>query len=292
MTTAASQPVATGPAGWLSAAVARLAAAGITAARYEAELLAAHVLGVPRGRLLLAGPPSPTAERELSGLIARRATRIPLQYLIGAAFLDLELVVGPGVFVPRPETELLADWGLAALTPADTTVVDLCSGSGALAAAVAAAQPRLEVYAVERSPDALAYLRRNVSALGVTVVAADIADAGLLPELAGRVDLVLANPPYVPSGVPVAPEVLFDPADAVFAGPDGLALMPAVLATARRLLRPGGELAVEHDDTHGQSVPELFVRNGFERVEDHPDLADRPRFTTGSLPAVGGQRRA
>lgn len=266
----------------LGPATARLVAAGVESARYEAELLAAHVLGVSRAGLLVAGEPAAAQQQRFDDLVARRAERIPLQYLIGAPFLDLDLAVGPGVFVPRPETELLADWALGHLGPADTTVVDLCSGSGALAAAVAAHRPDLTVYAVERSPAALAYLRPNVAPYAVRVVAGDIEDPTLLTGLTGAADLVLCNPPYVPDTVEVGPEVRCDPAEAVFAGPDGLALMPAVLACAHRLLRPGGRVAVEHDDSHGESVPRLLRGKGFIEVRDHADLAGRPRFTTGS----------
>ncbi|MFI7434642.1 peptide chain release factor N(5)-glutamine methyltransferase [Micromonospora haikouensis] len=266
-----------------------LAAAGIDAPRAEAELLAAHVLGVPRGRLALADGLTPDQLDRYDALVARRADREPLQHLTGsAAFRHLELAVGPGVFVPRPETELLAGWGVDQARAGSALVVDLCSGSGAIALAVAQEAPAARVVAVERSPAALAWLRRNAAdraAAGdrpVEVVAADVTDPGLLGDLEGRVDVLLCNPPYVPRAVEVPPEVAaYDPDEAVFGGADGLDVIRPVLARAARLLRPGGVLGVEHDDTHGAAVPALLVADGrYEAVEEHRDLAGRPRFAT------------
>jgi release factor glutamine methyltransferase len=276
-----------------------LAAAGIEAPRAEAELLVAHVLGVPRGRLALADGLTPEQLDRYDTLVARRAAREPLQHLTGrAAFRHLELAVGPGVFVPRPETELLAGWGIdrarqmvAALAndrAAGPLVVDLCSGSGAIALSVAQEVPATRVVAVERSPAALEWLRRNAAeriAAGdrpVAVVAADVTDPHLLAELTGRVDVLLCNPPYVPRAVTVPPEVAaHDPDEAVFGGADGLAVIRPVLAQAARLLRPGGVLGIEHDDTHGTAVPALLAADGrYEAVAEHRDLAGRPRFAT------------
>ncbi|MGY3516810.1 peptide chain release factor N(5)-glutamine methyltransferase [Micromonospora sp. PTRAS2] len=266
-----------------------LAAAGIDAPRVEAELLAVHVLGVPRGRLALADGLTPDQLDRYDALVARRADREPLQHLTGsAAFRHLELAVGPGVFVPRPETELLAGWGVDQARAGGPLVVDLCSGSGAIALAVAQEAPAARVVAVERSPAALAWLRRNAAdraAAGdrpVEVVAADVTDPGLLSDLEGRVDVLLCNPPYVPRAVEVPPEVAaHDPDEAVFGGADGLDVIRPVLARAARLLRPGGVLGVEHDDTHGAAVPALLVADGrYEAVEEHRDLAGRPRFAT------------
>ncbi|WP_343449027.1 peptide chain release factor N(5)-glutamine methyltransferase [Micromonospora oryzae] len=266
-----------------------LAAAGIDAPRVEAELLAAHVLGVPRGRLALADGLTTDQLDRYDALVARRAAREPLQHLTGsAAFRHLELAVGPGVFVPRPETELLAGWGVDQARAGSPLVVDLCSGSGAIALAVAQEAPAARVVAVERSPAALAWLRRNAAdraAAGdrpVEVVAADVTDPGLLGDLEGRVDVLLCNPPYVPRAVEVPPEVAaHDPDEAVFGGADGLDVIRPVLARAARLLRPGGVLGVEHDDTHGAAVPELLAADGrYEAVEEHRDLAGRPRFAT------------
>jgi release factor glutamine methyltransferase len=257
--------------------------AGIDSARVDAELLAEHAFGVPRARLALVEP-SPAQLELLSRLVAARSTRVPVQHLTGRApFRYLELAVGPGVFVPRPETELLVDWGLAALAglPA-AVVVDLASGSGAIALAVATECPEAAVYAVERSPAALTWLRRNAAGVPVSVVEGDVTDPATLSDLDGRVDLVLCNPPYVPDGTPVDPEVsLHDPAEAVFGGPGGLDVIRPVIARAAALLRPGGAVGIEHDDSHGAAVPDLLRACGaFEAVEEHTDLAGRPRFAT------------
>lgn len=268
-------------------AAATLAAAGVDSARHDAELLAAHVAGVPRGRLLLASWDA-AAAGTYRALVARRAAREPLQHLLGTAVLGrVEVVVGPGVFVPRPETELLVEWGLAQVRDvASPLVVDLCTGSGAIALAVAVARPDARVHAVETDPGALSWARRNVKRLDVDVDlhAVDVRAADLLPDLDGHVDLVLCNPPYVPDGTPVPPEVHRDPPEAVFGGPDGLAVVPAVVVAAARLLRPGGAVGIEHDDSHGDAVPALLTAHGFVGVEAHRDLAGRPRFATARRP--------
>jgi release factor glutamine methyltransferase len=239
-------------------------------------LLAAHVLATPRGRLLVIDEITPERAEEFTRLVERRARREPLQHLTGTApFFGLELAVGPGVFIPRPETELLAQWAIGALAGAPhPSVVDLCSGSGALALAIAAHHPNATVCAVESSPAALEWLRRNTSGSRVEVIEGDIREV----PIPGPADLVVANPPYVPSAHRVPPEIAFDPQQAVFGGQDGLDLIPAVIARAASLLRPGGRLGVEHDDSH--DLRDLFTPN-FEHVERHLDLAGRPRFTTG-----------
>jgi release factor glutamine methyltransferase len=274
----------------LAAATAQLAAAGVAAPRADAEQLLAYCLRVPRTRLAGAGRVErPTADC-FAALVARRAAREPLQHLTGSVgFRYIDVAVGPGVFVPRPESELLVDAILPVLSEADApVVVDLCSGSGALALAVALEVPAASVYAVERSPSALPWLRRNCAGTQVEVVAADIADPLLLDPLSGRVDAVLANPPYVPDGQPVAPEVRHDPDEGLFAGADGLAVIPQVIGTAGRLLRPGGVLAVEHDETQGAAVPALLRAGGWWRdVADHDDLTGRPRFATAVRTAAG-----
>jgi release factor glutamine methyltransferase len=270
----------------LAEAERTLTDAGVASPRFDAESLAAHILGVARGRLLQHPRIDPPAAEALRALVARRAAREPLQHLLGTAVLGpVEVAVGPGVFTPRPETELLLEWGLTALKDvASPLVVDLCTGSGALALAVAAVRPDAVVHAVEADPDALAWARRNVDAHGGRVVlhAADVRAQQLLSDHAGRVDLVVCNPPYVPDVTPVPPEVRAgDPAVAVFAGPDGLAVIPAVVARATLLLRPGGAFAVEHDDTHVDAVPALLrARPELVDVMEHADLNGRPRFAT------------
>jgi release factor glutamine methyltransferase len=257
-------------------------------ARVDAEILAAHVLGVPRGRLALIDGFTDRQLAEFDALVARRAGGEPVQHLVGSAgFRHLELAVGAGVFVPRPETELLAGWGITLITPG-TTVVDLCGGSGAIALAVANEVPGARVYAVERSPAALAWLRRNAEARAaagdtpIQVVAGDATDPAVLAGLDGTVDAVLCNPPYVPAAAPVPADVAdHDPEEAVFAGADGLAVIRPVAARAAALLRPGGVFGIEHDDSHGTVVPALLRATGcFQDIEDHRDLAGRPRYAT------------
>ncbi|MFC3739759.1 peptide chain release factor N(5)-glutamine methyltransferase [Paractinoplanes deccanensis] len=267
----------------IAAAVADLSAAGVASPRVDAEILAAHVLEIPRGRLLLVDSVRPDELRRLRALVAERARRVPLQHLLGtAAFRHLELAVGDGVFVPRPETELLAGWGIEHTAPG-ATVVDLCSGTGAIALSVADESAAGRVVAVERSPVALGYLRRNAAGFpAVEVVQGDVTDPSLLSGLRGAVDVLLCNPPYVPEGTPVPPEVAdHDPAEAVFGGADGLTVIRPVVQRAAELLRPGGVVGIEHDDVHGAALPELLRADGrFTEVTAHPDLTGRPRYAT------------
>jgi release factor glutamine methyltransferase len=266
----------------LADATARLLDAGVESARVDAELLLAHCLGVERSRLSTVDGVDEAVRRDFVALVERRAAREPLQHICGSApFRYLDVAVGPGVFVPRPETELLVDAVLPALAAVTAPiVVDLCAGSGALALSIAREVPGATVYAVELLPDALAWLERNAGT-EIAVVAGDLTDPTLLVQLNGRVDVVVSNPPYVPLGTDVEPEVRADPAQAVFAGADGLALMPVVIARAAALLRPGGALAVEHDATHGESVPHLLrSADAWRDVADHRDLAGTPRYAT------------
>lgn len=261
----------------LRAAVTRLTAAGVGTPRVDAELLLASCLGVERSRLSTVDAPVPAG---FEGAVERRARREPLQHIVGRAyFRHLELAVGPGVFVPRPETELLVDAVVPALGEAPV-VVDLCAGTGALALSIAHEVPDARVIAVERSGAARAWLRKNAASTRVTAVPGDVRDLSLLADRHGRVDAVVSNPPYVPLGTAVEPEVSADPPEAVFAGGTGLALIPDVIARAQALLRPGGVLAVEHDDTHGEAVPALLREAGWRDVADHRDLAGRPRYAS------------
>ncbi len=266
----------------LAAAQGRLRAAGVASARVDAELLLAHCVGVGRTRLLLVPDVELTQALRFDQLVARRAAREPLQHLTGSApFRYLDLAVGPGVFVPRPETELLVDAVLPIVRANDDAiVVDLCAGSGALGIAIAGEAEGTSVYAVELSVDALPWLRNNASG-SVAVVEGDVRDDSVLASLNGQVTAVVCNPPYVPDGTAVETEVRRDPAVAVFGGPDGMDLMDAVVRAAARLLRPRGVVAIEHDDTHGKSVPALLARDRrFADIEDHRDLNRRPRYTT------------
>ncbi|GAA1667877.1 peptide chain release factor N(5)-glutamine methyltransferase [Glycomyces endophyticus] len=267
----------------VAAAASRLAAADVDSPRVDAELLAAHVSGLKRAQLLIADGPDPARRAEFDALVERRATREPLQHLTGsAAFRYGELAVGPGVFVPRPETELLVDWALTRL-PRGGTVIDACSGSGAVAYSIATERPDARVWAVEVDPDAFEWLESNLDGTGAVPVLADAVVAGTLAELDGQVDLVTANPPYVPFEIEVAPEVDFDPGGAVYAAEAGLAVIQPLALRAAKWLRPGGWFGFEHDDTHGTVAPEILRVSGFTDAEDHDDLAGRPRFATGRL---------
>ncbi|RKT57285.1 peptide chain release factor N(5)-glutamine methyltransferase [Saccharothrix australiensis] len=265
-----------------------LAAAGVASPRVDAELLAAHVLGVERSRLPLIPLVDPPVVEALHGLVRKRMARVPLQHLTGWAHLGgVDLDVGPGVFVPRPETELLLEWALSTVGP-DPVVVDLCTGSGALALAVAHRLPGAVVHAVERDPVALSWARRNADARTtagdrpIHLHAGDVTHPDVLSDLDGTVDLVLCNPPYVPDDTPVPPEVAdHDPRAAVFGGPDGLDVIRHVVTLAARLLKPGGHVGIEHDDTHAEAVPALLsARRVLTDVQDHADLAGRPRYAT------------
>ncbi|WP_026424440.1 peptide chain release factor N(5)-glutamine methyltransferase [Actinokineospora inagensis] len=267
-----------------------LTAAGVDSPRVDAELLAAHVVGVERGRLPLVPLVDSDQIDELAALVRRRANREPLQHLTGSVAMGgITVHVGPGVFVPRPETELLLEWALRSLTgSASPVVVDLCTGSGVLALAIAHARPDATVHAVDLDPAALAWARRNAdsrAAAGDSPIhlhSGDVTAVDVLSSLDGQVDVVVCNPPYVPEGTAVQPEVAdHDPAHAVFSGPDGLTVIRPVVALAARLLRTGGSVAIEHDDTHGESVPALLsARRILSNVEGHTDLAGRPRFAT------------
>lgn len=263
-------------------AAAALAAAGVDSARGDAEQLAAHLLGVDRGRLMLAEPAQDFPAR-YHALVGQRAQRIPLQHLLGsAAFGPLTLMVGPGVFIPRPETEALLEWAYAVAVPPGGVIVDLCTGSGALALALAAHRPDARVIAVEQSETALRYARANAAASTVELVHGDVTDRAVLADLTGGVDLVVANPPYIPDGAELQPEVAdHDPHDALFGGADGMAVIGPIVGLAARLLRPGGQVGVEHDDTTSAATVDLFATAGvFAEITARRDLAGRHRFVT------------
>jgi len=249
------------------------------------------VLGVGRGRVqalvvMQSSVEAGDAER-VRGLAARRATREPLQHITGIApFRSLELAVGPGVFVPRPETEQVVQFAIDALraVPSSAPIgVDLGTGSGAIALAMATEVPHARVFAVEKSSEAIPWTRRNVEASGATnlqLVEGDLGDA--FPELDGTVDVVISNPPYVPdAAIPRDPEVrLFDPPIALYGGADGLDIVRAISSVARRLLRPGGLLVLEHGELQGAQIRDLLTADGWRAAATHPDLTTRDRATT------------
>jgi len=275
----------------LAAATAVLSSADVPTPSVDAELLLAHATGVERGVLLArAVTRSPVTREQVESLVAlvsRRASREPLQHITGTAwFRSLALQVGPGVFVPRPETEGVAQLAVDALRAAPSAeplAVDLGTGSGALALALATEVPHSRVWAVEISPEAAAWTRRNIDSVGasnVTLVLGDMTDA--LPELDGRASVVVSNPPYIPLGmVPRDPEVrLHDPSTALYGGEDGLVLVRALSLTARRLLHPGGALVIEHGEQQGAAIRGILDADGWRSPETQPDLTGRDRSTT------------
>jgi release factor glutamine methyltransferase len=267
----------------IDSAAALLAEAGIDSARFDAEELAAHLTGTDRGRLSLVESIDDEFFRRYRDVVAARSRRVPLQHLIGtAAFGPVVVHVGPGVFVPRPETEAIFAWVTAQPFDARPLIVDLCTGSGALAVALAQHLPAARVIGIDDSDAALEYARRNTQGTAVELVRADVTTPVLLPELDGRVDLVVANPPYVPDSVVLEPEVAqHDPPHAVFGGPDGMAVIAAVVRLAGRWLCTGGLFAVEHDDTASSQTVELVNSTGlFDDIRDRQDLTGRPRFVT------------
>lgn len=264
-------------------AVRVLAEARVASPRIDAEELAAYAAGTGRGRLALLDILDDDFFSRYEDLIAARAKRIPLQHLTGTmAFGPLNLEVGPGVFIPRPETEALFEWAAAQRLAPEPLIVDLCTGSGALAAALARRDPAARVMGVDISADAIAYAHRNTAGTSVELRTGDVCDPGLFADLDGRVDLVVANPPYLPDDAELEPEVAeHDPRQALFGGPDGTAFIPAISALAGRWLVRGGLLAIEHDDAASAVAVALLHRtNVFENVQAHNDFAGRPRFVT------------
>lgn len=307
----------------IALAAARLAEAGVESPRAEAELIAAHVHGVRRTELHTV--PDESFDARFWEGIGRRAAREPLQHITGRAYFRyLELEVGPGVFVPRPETEVMTGWAIDRLREMDVAepvVVDLGTGSGAIALAIAQEVPRARVHAVEADPIARGWTEKNVGRVAsaapytrgrVTLHGADFTGADFarsdftgadftgsdfagpggtapraLGELAGKADLVISNPPYIPLGATVPPEVgEYDPPAALWSGADGLDAIRAVERAARRLLRPGGMVAVEHGAPQGAAVYWVFCEEaGWRDTRNHKDLARRDRFVTAMWPS-------
>ena len=268
----------------IASAANTLREAGVDSPEVDARLLAAHVLGVAPLQLMFADAPADFGER-YTELVARRAAREPLQHIIGTApFYGVDLAVGPGVFIPRPETEILAEWAVRKLidAPPAPTVVDLGSGTGALAIAVARARPDANVYAVERSEAARVYLQRNVDTLApqVNVVTGDMTDPQLLAGISA--DVVVSNPPYVPETPELQQEVYADPHEAVFSGADGMAAIRGLVPVVKQMLKDGGVVGIEHDDTTSEAVQDELRAGGFAHVRAMEDMTGRARFVTAS----------
>jgi release factor glutamine methyltransferase len=285
----------------IALATARLAEAGVESPRADAELIAAHVHRIKRGELHTV--PDAAFDATFWADIARRANREPLQHITGHAFFRyLDLSVGPGVFVPRPETEVMTGWAIDRLREMDVAepvAVDLGTGSGAIALSIAQEVPRARVHAVEGDPLARGWAERNITryvdsnTAGRVLLHAGDFTRGLreLPELASlgaAVDLVVSNPPYIPVGSEVPPEVgEYDPPAALWSGADGLDAMRSVERVARQLLRPGGLVAVEHGWQQGAAVYWIFSEEaGWRDTRNHRDLANRDRFVTATWPGA------
>jgi len=274
-------------------AATALGAAGVTSPDHDARALAVHVLGLRApGELIAVDRLSEDQRTAYDDLVARRVARVPLQHLTGSVgFRHIELAVGPGVFVPRPETETVVQWAVDALAAESLPAplcVDLCTGSGTIAFALANEVPGATVHAVECDADALAWTRRNAALrvrAGDPEVHLHLGSAeDSLPELDGTVDLVASNPPYVATGeahIPDREVVDHDPGVALWGGEDGLDVIRLVEQAARRLLRPGGLLVVEHSDRQGATAPALLATSGgWTEVADHRDITGRDRYVT------------
>jgi release factor glutamine methyltransferase len=272
----------------LREAVSRLAAAGVSSPEFDAASLLAHATGRERSTLAFLGDVPAAEVAAFSRLVARREAREPLQHILGTVgFRYVDLAIGPGAFIPRPETELLAGWAVAEAraVAGAPVVVDLCTGSGAIAASLAHEVPAAVVHAVDLDPGALVWAERNLAGTGVDLREGDMSEA--FPELDGTVDVVVCNPPYVPlteyEGVDQETRER-DPAVALFSGQDGLDAIRVLERVAARLLRPGGVVGAEHADLQGSSAPAVFASAGrWSDVRDHLDLAGRPRYLTARL---------
>lgn len=274
---------------------ARFARAGIVDPRVDAELLLAHVLGIGRGEVqaaaVRAAELDAAARARLMRLVERRAAREPLQHLTGVApFRHLELSVGPGVFVPRPETEMVAQLAIDALRASaspEPVAVDLGTGSGAIALSMATEVPHARVHAAENSVDAYIWAKENfarVNAPNARLVFADLSDA--FGDLDQSVSVLVSNPPYVPAeAIPRDPEVrLYDPPQALYGGEDGLDVVRVLAQVGLRLLHPGGTIVIEHAEVQGASVREVLTTAGWRSAATHPDLTLRDRATTAIRP--------
>ena len=279
----------------LRRAADRLSAAGIEEAQVDAELLAAHVLGVGRGGVQAAAVRGDLLAAEdagrLASLIDRRVTREPLQHLTGTApFRHLELRVGPGVFVPRPETEMVAQLAIDALASSASAApigVDLGTGSGAIALAMATEVPHARVFAAENSVEAFVWAKENFAHIGADNAQLAFIDLEhAFTPLDGQVSVVASNPPYVPDeAIPRDPEVrFFDPPAALYGGADGLDVVRVVSRVGLRLAHPGGTIIVEHGEWQGAAVREILVADGWRAASTHPDLTMRDRATTAIRP--------
>lgn len=284
---------------WIRDAAGRLAAAGRESSDLEARRMVEAVLGLGPAQLVLAAQRPLTAAEltRLEHLVEGRLRHVPLQYLLGrAAFRHLDLEVGPGVLIPRPETEGLVELALAFLrapstppAPPAPRILELCAGSGAILAALLSEYPAASGVGVELSPAALEFARRNLAAAGVAQ-RAHLLDGDLYEPLPGAgvapgFDLLVANPPYIPTpALAGLPEEVrrFEPELALDGGPEGIVVIDRIVCGAKGWLRPGGGLALEIDESHGGRVRELLLGAGLVGVRLLDDAAGRPRYATAA----------
>jgi release factor glutamine methyltransferase len=271
----------------------KLTSAGVTSPSVDAELLGCFVLGVERSEITVLAlsnqlfPENKVGEYLVA--VSRREKREPLQHITGIApFRHLELHVGPGVFIPRPETEQLVELAIESLVKIENPlVVDLCSGSGAIAISIATEVAGAEVYSVELSKSAFEFLERNYQKYGLDIKAAKNADlSGAFDELQGKVDVVISNPPYIPdAAVPIDLEVqLHEPSLALYGGEDGLDVIRKLSSRALELLKPSGLLLMEHADSQALAISELLLSEGWLEVISSQDLAGKDRMISARKP--------
>jgi release factor glutamine methyltransferase len=277
----------------LEFATDKFSAAGVLSPSVDAELLGCFILEIDRSELtLLAIDNQSFPENRLSEFldaVRRREKREPLQHITGLApFRHLELEVGPGVFIPRPETEQLVDLAIEKLQKVNSPlIVDLCSGSGAIAIALSTELESSTVYAVELSSEAFEYLTRNFQRYGLdtkTLRNENLTNA--LDELQGKVDLIVSNPPYIPdASVPIDLEVkLHDPSIALYGGEDGLEVIRQISTRALYLLGPGGQLVLEHANTQAPAIGELLLSEGWQEIVSSQDLTGKNRMISAVRP--------
>jgi len=267
----------------IASTCALLEQAGIVSPRAEARTLVCFALDVEPSQLALIDDLTTTQQELLDQAVKARISGQPLQHVTGRAYFRTICVhVGPGVFIPRPETELLAGWAIDQVRAGHGRVVELCAGSGAMSCSIAAESSPAACWAVERSDQAYPYLVENLAGTGVIPVHQDM--VGALAGLDGSIDLVVANPPYVPLSQDLPRDVQADPDEALFSGEEGLDATVDVAEVAMRLLRPGGVVGSEHGDDQAEQVRQIFAQAGFEQIRTHSDLGSRPRFVTARKP--------
>jgi release factor glutamine methyltransferase len=277
----------------LSESSGKLREAGVTSATADAELLACFCLGISRSELqLLVATNQEFPDEHMNqfqAVLARRVSREPLQHITGTApFRHLELKVGPGVFTPRPETEQVVGYAMEKISKLhNPLIVDLCSGSGAIAISLNSEIPESNVFAVELSKDAFGYLLQNAASHGLTEENLRNEDLQTsLSELDGLIDLVISNPPYIPNdAVPVDLEVqLHEPSESLYGGVDGLDVVRKISVRALKLLKPGGLLVLEHADSQSSAIGKLLLAEGWLEIEARADLAGKERMISAVKP--------